>query len=235
MTFNEETLPERMKTLVRDTARGNAPIPWFVDYIDGKPEWRAMDPRKLVAAMKQMLCWVCGQKLGKNMTFVLGPMCGVTRISSEPPSHHECAMWSAQNCPFLSRPHMVRREDDLINNDNLVENSAGFALARNPGVTLLWTTDIYHVVRTPNGVLFRIGDPSKTEWICEGRDATRQEVHESIMGGYPKLKELADADPDAKGANVQLLLAIQKIAALMPPRIDEQVVPTIMTLEDILR
>src|SRR5580692_7475343 len=98
------TLPRRMTALPIDE-RGY-PVPWFVDWIDGKPEFRAMDPRKFVRAIKEKLCWVCGQRLGVNVCFVAGPMCGINRTSSEPPSHRECAVWSAQNCPFLNNPRM---------------------------------------------------------------------------------------------------------------------------------
>jgi hypothetical protein len=76
-------LPERIKQLPIDE-RGY-PIPWFVDWVDGKPEFRAMDGRKLVRAIKERLCWVCGQPLGVNLAFVAGPMCGINRVSSRTP------------------------------------------------------------------------------------------------------------------------------------------------------
>src|SRR5439155_15335159 len=103
-------LPERIKALPVDE-RGY-PIPWFVDYVNGKPEFRAMDQHKWVRALKEKLCWVCGQPLGRMMTFVAGCMCGINRTSAEPPSHYDCALWSAKNCPFLNNPDMVRREDE---------------------------------------------------------------------------------------------------------------------------
>lgn len=102
-------LPERMADLPVDD-RGY-PVPWFVAWHDGKPEFRAMDPAKFARAIKEKRCWVCGERLGVNLCFVAGPMCGINRTSSEPPSHLMCARWSAQNCPFLSNPRMVRRED----------------------------------------------------------------------------------------------------------------------------
>lgn len=132
-----EPLPDRMKGL--SVSRGY-PVPWFVAWRDGEPEFRCMDPEKLVLAIRCKRCWVCGGVLGKFMTFVVGPMCGINRTSAEPPCHRECAQWSARNCPFLSKPQMDRRENDLP--ENIVE-APGFAIRRNPGVTLLWTTKGY--------------------------------------------------------------------------------------------
>src|SRR6185369_5061065 len=141
-------LPERLRN--RPICRGY-PVPWFVGKVNGEYEFRCMDPAKLVRAVKERRCWVCGQVIGDyakgeshpEYTFVIGPMCGVNRISSEPPSHLECAIWSAQNCPFLSKPHMVRREDEFMATCPL---PAGVMIERNPGVSLLWTTRTYKVV-----------------------------------------------------------------------------------------
>ena len=62
------------------------PVPWFVDWIDGKPDFRVMDGRKYDRAIKHDLCWLCGQTLGRFKVFTAGPMCAVNRTSGEPPS-----------------------------------------------------------------------------------------------------------------------------------------------------
>jgi len=67
-------LPERIKALL--VFRGY-PVPWFVAYPngpEGEPEFRGYDTKKWIAAVQQKLCWVCGQQLGGNLGFVLGPM-----------------------------------------------------------------------------------------------------------------------------------------------------------------
>lgn len=76
-----ESLPVRMRTLPIDE-RGY-PVPWFVAWVDGKPEFRAMDPNKFRRAIKEKLCWVCGNQLGVYMVFVAGCMCGINRTSTE--------------------------------------------------------------------------------------------------------------------------------------------------------
>lgn len=182
-------LPYRMADL--DVDERGYPVPWFVDYLDGKPEFRAMDQHKFIRAIKEKLCWVCGSRLGVHMTFTAGPMCGINRTSAEPPSHHECAVYSATNCPFLSNPRAVRREDDLCNNQKLRENAAGMALSRNPGVAMLWNTRQYEVFKTDNGPLIQMGEPESVEWYACGRKATRAEVMASIESGLPNLEAIA--------------------------------------------
>jgi hypothetical protein len=164
-------------------------VPWFVDWVDGKPEFRAMDPKKFVRAIREKLCWVCGEKLGIHITFVAGPMCGINRTVSEPPSHHDCALWSALNCPFLSNPRMVRREDGLA--PEVLESMAGVGLKRNPGVVLLWNSRTFETWNPGNGYLIQMGEPESVEWYAEGRVATREEIIESIESGLPNLERIA--------------------------------------------
>lgn len=180
-------LPERIRKLPVD--RRGYPVPWFVAWVDGEPEFRAADGQKYRRALHEHLCWTCGERLGTHLSFVIGPMCAVNRISAEPPSHHDCAVFSAIACPFLSRPHMRRREGGLPAE---ASDAPGMAILRNPGVALVWTTRAMGLVRAPrpdgtDGVLVRFGRPSRVECFAEGRPATRDEVVASITGGLPLL------------------------------------------------
>jgi hypothetical protein len=188
-----EALPPRLRKLPVD-ARGY-PVPWFVAWVDGPdgpetiPEFRAMDGRKWSAAVKQRLCWVCGEMLGRWLAFPIGPMCAITRTTAEPPSHLECAEWSVRNCPFLSQPRMVRREDHLPAE---AEMPAGHGIMRNPGVTCIWTTRGYELFDDGRGkALITIGECERATWWSEGRAATRAEVETSVAGGLPILLEEA--------------------------------------------
>jgi hypothetical protein len=184
-----ESLPVRMRHLPLDE-RGY-PVPWFVDWTDeGKPEFRSMDGRKWIRATSEKLCWTCGTRLGRYLTFVAGPMCGINRTSSEPPSHLECAQWSARNCPFLNNPDAVRRVDEAMGLD--AKCIGGYAITRNPGVTMLWTTKDYHIFPDgKGGRLLQMGEPDHVEWYCRKRMATREEVVESINAGLPSLVNVA--------------------------------------------
>ncbi len=182
-------IPSRIKKLQRNEK--GYPVPWFVQWIDGKPDFRVMDPDKWVAAVKHKLCWVCGEGMGKFKAFVIGPMCAVNRTSSEPPSHRECAEFSAKSCPFLTEPARVRREANLPPDGKGV---GGIGIKRNPGVALVWITLSYKVFSVPamegvqKGYLIEIGEPVETLWYAEGRPATRGEVLRSYESGFPLLQ-----------------------------------------------
>lgn len=185
-----DPLPERMRSLPID--RGY-PVPWFVAWVDGKPEFRAMDVKKWLAAVKFGLCWVCGERVGSRLTFVIGPMCGINRTTSEPACHRECAVWSAKNCPFLSRPHMTRREDDAFSIEQ--GKCAGIPISRNPGVALLWHTRHFKVFNDGAGKpLIQVGEPDSVEWLAEGRPATFEQVSASVESGLPIVMQLAEAE-----------------------------------------
>lgn len=191
----ELTEPPRLMHGLPVDKRGY-PVPWFVEWINGEPEFRAMDMRKFRAAIRDRLCWTCGKPLFGEGVFVIGPMCAVNRISSEPPSHRECALYAAINCPFLSRPQARRRSDEQFN--SAIKVAAGMMVERNPGVTLLWYCKRYEVMTSPArpgianaGLLFQLGRAFKTEWYREGRPATRAEVIEALESGLPKLRQVA--------------------------------------------
>lgn len=202
-------LPSRMQTLKLDH-RGY-PVPWFVAWIEGKPDFRVMDGEKLVSAVRFKKCWVCGSPLGRLFTFCIGPMCAINRTIGEPPSHFECADFSARACPFLSMPKAKRRESNIPENTTVSPTG----LKRNPGVVLLWTTDRYSIIRGNAGEpLFRLGEPRDLHWIAEGRTATREEILESINSGLPLLRDLAEQE--GSGALEHYEAAVRRGLQLVP-------------------
>jgi hypothetical protein len=194
-------LPPRMSRLPRDH-RGFV-VPRFVRWIDGEPDFRITDTEFFKRAIKERLCWLCGEKLGRHLAFVIGPMCALTRTTSEPPCHLDCARYAVQTCPFLSRPRM-RRNDTNWPTDK-PRWAPGLTIERNPGVSVIWVTAGYKLFEPGNGgVLFTVGDPTSIEWYREGRPATRAECRESIEGGLPILRanaEHEDAQWPARAAD----------------------------------
>lgn len=200
-------IPARMLSL---PIRRGYPVPWFVDV---NPEtndydFRMADDRKKRRAVMERRCWLCGEPLGRYGAFVLGPMCAVNRVSSEPPCHLECADFAARACPFLVNPHEKRRQTQLPEE---MLPAPGVGLERNPGVALVWVTRSYSPFLTPKptlelkgatvgaGLLFRIGPCDEARWYCEGRPATHAEVKYSIDTGLPLLTQGMDPE-DVKHA-----------------------------------
>ena len=184
-------LPIRVAALPID--KRGFPVPWFVSWINGEPEFRAADGQKLTQAIQEHRCWVCGQEIEDwYFAFVVGPMCAVNRISAEPPSHRECAEFSAVACPFLTRPHMRRRENDMPEG---VSEPGGTMLRRNPGVALLWITRTFSTVWDRRGgkpPLFKMGAAREVVCYAEGRVATVDEIRSSVESGLPALREIAE-------------------------------------------
>lgn len=202
-------MPARIKRL-RVDHRGY-PVPYFVAWINGRPDHRVVDGSKLWPAMNDRRCWICGQRLGANLAFALGPMCVITRATGEPPSHRDCAEFAVKTCPFLTIPAKDRRYKNLP--DTIVAPAGNHSM-RNPGAIALWVTKSYESYVVDNGVLIRVGDPLSVDWYCEGRAATAEEVAASMAAGLPRLIQEAEKDgPVALG----LLRANIGIAAKLMP------------------
>jgi hypothetical protein len=186
---NLPPLPDRMKKLPLDS-RG-FPVPKFVAYVGNDWDFRVIRPGWIAHCVVKKACWLCGEPMGKWKVFVIGPMCAVNKVNSEPPSHYSCAQFAAKACPFLTQPKRMRNEHGLPG-DTI--DAAGQMIRRNPGVTCLWITDRYEPFKVDNGVLFHLGPPWRVEWWARGREATRDEVLASIESGYPLLLEMARAE-----------------------------------------
>jgi hypothetical protein len=178
-------LPDYMNRLPLDE-RGY-PVPWFVAWIEGKPDFRIVRnindiPAEVVAHRGQQ-CWICGRRLGAYRSFVVGPMCAVNLTSGEPPSHLSCATFAAKACPFLARPKAKRREA------NMPEDGVwkGGGLERNPGVAMVWTTKSYEMHIQEGSAYFLMGPPDHVEFWAESAPAPRQKVVDSIESGLPLL------------------------------------------------
>lgn len=204
--FPRPNLPPMPHRIARLPVARGYPVPWFVHWFhrDGTafespdlpicagdyPDFRVTDGRRMRMAVRQNRCWTCGDVMGKHLAFTVGPMCAINRTSGEPPSHRDCAVFASQACPFLSRPHMVRREAGLPEGVTVRPDM----LPRNPEVSMVWMTSSYRVHQDAAGVLFMFGEPSEILFFCEGRKATREEVMRSIDSGLPELQKVAELE-----------------------------------------
>jgi hypothetical protein len=192
-------------------------VPWFVDCgpAGDKPDHRVIDSRKFLRAVREQRCWVCGNKLGRVKASVIGPMCAINRITSEPASHPRCARYAVQACPFLSRPRAKRNDRNLPEERR---EAAGIALDRNPGVSVIWeslhASKPFRPMAGGQGILFELGAPHAVSWWKEGREATHAECVESLNSGLPALLEVAMLE--GMESLDALSQATNKVMALLP-------------------
>lgn len=196
-TIAKLDMPARIAALPID--KRGYPVPKFVSWIDGEPDFRVVDYAWLQKATTHGFCFMCGERLGRHKAFTIGPMCAINRISSEPPSHVECATFAVKACPFMLHPQRPRDRRTELPAGNF--KPGGEMIERNPGVSLIWVTDTWRLQREGDKVMFRIGDPSLLGWWTRGRHATRAEIMASIESGLPILREMAERQgPEAVAA-----------------------------------
>jgi len=207
------------------------PVPFFVAWVDGKPDFRCMTSGAWEACVTDRRCWICGGILGRFKAFVLGPIGCLTLTSPEPPSHRQCALFAVQACPFLVRPHAQRREARMPAE---AEEPAGLMLKGNPGLVVLWTTTDYRPFRVGAGIgreglLLKVGDPVPSEGLCEelmvepwmqGRPASREEFRAALHEDVEELCATVAPFPDAREEVAQILGRLHDFETLMgwPPR-----------------
>jgi hypothetical protein len=105
-------MPDRIARLPQDS-RGY-PIPWNVlRGTDGKAIFTVNDQEKHVRAIREQLCPICGERLGRWRWFT-----GGIRSAFDPhgayydlPGHHECEQYALQVCPYLALPRYLGRID----------------------------------------------------------------------------------------------------------------------------
>lgn len=205
-------LPDRIKNLPID--KRGYPIPWFVIKMpDGTRDFRIADQNKRVMAVRQRLCWICGGKLGRNIAFVIGPMCAVNRNTSEPGCHRDCAIFATTACPFLTRPMAKYREAGLPEEKMMPTG----ALPWNPGACAIWITESYRPYRAgkgPSDWLIAVGPPVEVLWYCEGKPATRQQILDCFDKRLFLLHDVAKQEgPAAENA---LKKMVDKTMELLP-------------------
>lgn len=110
MAFNLE-IPKELSHLKID--KRGYPIPYFVSWVNGEPEFRYMDHKRLMMIIEKKLCHICGIKLPKDyFYFISGPVGLQNKVSSDAAMHRICAEFSLKACPHLYLQKAERREND---------------------------------------------------------------------------------------------------------------------------
>lgn len=185
-------VPPRVARLPRN--KSGYPVPFFVAWINGEPDFRIIDPHKFALCLRFRFCWICGEPLGKHFVYVMGPMCTITRTTSEPACHRDCAEFSVQACPHLNNPNAKRRD---FGKETMVA-PAGYHSERNPGVMAIYPTDgakPFRPIAGSDGVLLTVNAPTgPVDWWTEARRATRDEVVAALAVGEPTLRRKAELE-----------------------------------------
>ena len=179
-------MPSRMKG--RPIDHRGFPVPWFVTNKtpDGLWDFRVVEASRKAEAIRNRKCWVTGETLGRAVAFVVGPMCIINRVSSDPPVIPEIGEWSARICPFLSRPLAKRPDYDGQH------ATPGLMAPDNPGLCAVWVTRNHTYNRNK---LFDIGDPIRVTWWRKGIEVTGDPEAQAIYEARAhKLRAMALAE-----------------------------------------
>lgn len=191
-------LPSRMSTRPLDE-RGY-PVPWFVHYIEGKPDFRVIRPDGFIDAVRWKKCWVCGGRMGLYCSFVVGPMNVINRMTPEPPSHRECAEFAVKACPYLILPASRRRDKNVPEGTEL---PAGNMVDHKPTAVVIWITKHWRPTRVSNGYLIEMGPPTEVSWWKEGRVATRDEAKEQFEASFEIMMRTARDEGETSVARLE--------------------------------
>ena len=181
-------IPSRILSLKQD--REGRPIPFFVWLNEkGEPDFRVADPAKFRVCIQFNKCWICGDQLGVYKSFLLGPVGSLTRVTTEPASHKDCAEYAISHCPFLLSPRRKRNTKDLP--DGHIPTGG---LTHNPGIVAHWITKKAATFNpSQNEILIRVGDPEAVFWYTEGREATFHEISDAVAEAIGRI---AAEDPN---------------------------------------
>lgn len=94
-------VPERLAAA--PTAQGMV-VPYItVAHRDrSRPVWGQIDPARLLTALVDRLCQICGQPLEDPVVLHLRPADYLRGITPEPATHRECSTYSTRVCPMLA-------------------------------------------------------------------------------------------------------------------------------------
>jgi hypothetical protein len=192
--MNLPPIPPHMQELPLD--KRGYPVPYFVQWVNGVPDFRVSNMRRIYECTNKKLCMICGKALNKDegCVFAVGPLSTLTQTNDEPPMHRACAEFSAQVCPWMLHPGMKRIPKPLPDGTMSAGQleAVGAINGGAPKVWALYDTDSYIAEAQENRtILYFMGEPREIHWWKAGRRATREEVLEALtdtvafMKAYP--------------------------------------------------
>jgi len=129
-------------------ARGY-PIPFFVPYIDGKPDFRFVTAEKIHLCVEKKLCGICGKKLFEFSYFCTGPVGLQSGSHSDPPAHKQCLEYALKTCPHLVFEKTTRNERGELYKELREQDFVG--IETKPKEFYLIKADKFKLVTLPHG------------------------------------------------------------------------------------
>src|SRR5207247_3043228 len=61
------------------------PVPFMQAVFDGMPDFRAVDPKKVIQCAEEKVCAICGRRLGEKCYFICGERSKASHLFTDPP------------------------------------------------------------------------------------------------------------------------------------------------------
>ena len=82
---------------------GGLVVPWITMQMpDGRYRFGAIDAERLLAALTDRICQICGNAMSRPFVFAMRDVDLSRLIAPEPAMHPECARYSVTACPMLA-------------------------------------------------------------------------------------------------------------------------------------
>lgn len=123
---------------------------------DGEPDFRVTNDINRRVVMMERLCQLCGNKMGKYLFFVGGPMAAKNNRYFEPQAHLDCLIYAMQVCPFIAGrlehvdPDKIQEE---LPPDIKVYVNSGFTTVKSPWWVIKKALNYQFDVITPVEIL----------------------------------------------------------------------------------
>lgn len=179
-----QPIPSRIKAL---PVQDGMPVPWFTAVVGDKYDLRFVDKAKIIPALRHNTCWICGQKLDVYRSFNIGPVSAINLITSEPPSHKECAQWAAKACPHLNQKQRQRNNSNLPSE---LEDRNPLGISETIEVSCVATVTNY-AIHPGKHLLIELKQVTDIEWLKHGVRATREEVVDALAKARSLIAEIA--------------------------------------------
>src|SRR6266478_3893001 len=96
------------------------PVPFTQLWVNGTPDFRAVDMERWAQCLEEKLCGICGKRLGEFCYFIGGPLSRDNKLFSDPSMHETCAEFASRTCPFLSGKKLEYSDKPVDHRDAVI-------------------------------------------------------------------------------------------------------------------